>query len=270
MKLAVLSCIHANLPALEAVLLDIEQHRVDEIFCVGDLVGYGPHPNEVIEKVRALGIPTCAGCWDEDVVHGYNACECSYPSVLAEKRGLLAHEWANQHISEDNKAWLATLPPSLRFERLAFVHGSPHSAHEYLLPELNEFIALERVLAAGADVLFCGHTHVPYVRTLRNAQLQLKVTTADGQTGTQTWTASVKRIVNVGSVGEPRHGRPNATYVLYDTDTEEVTLREVPYDVQRTCRDILERGLPPIFAWRLARGWEYAERADDPEHICTR
>ncbi len=268
MKLAVISCIHANLPALDAVLLDSDQHQVDQIFCVGDLVGYGPHPNEVIDKIRELGIPTCAGCWDEDVVEGHNACECSYPSVLAEKRGLTAHEWTNQQVSKDNKDWLATLPQSLKFENLAFVHGSPHSAHEYLLPGINEFLALERVLSTGADALFCGHTHVPYVRTFEDATLQIKLRGPDCHP--TSFTAPLKRIINVGSVGEPRHGRPNATYVLYDTDTEAVTLREVSYPYQTTCMDILERGLPAIFAWRLARDLEYAEKAENPTHICTR
>lgn len=270
MKLAVISCIHANLPALDAVLLDIEKHSVDQIFCVGDLAGYGPHPNEVIDKIRTLGIPTCAGCWDEDVVEGHNACDCSYPSVLAEKRGFLAHEWTNQQVSHENKAWLETLPHSLRFENLVFVHGSPHSSHEYLLPGMNEFLALERVLSTGADILFCGHTHVPYIRTLKNAHLQVKITPTAGDPQTQSFSVALKRIVNVGSVGEPRHGRPNATYVLYDTDSDEVTLREVSYPFQQTCIDILERGLPPIFAWRLARGLEYAEKAEDPAHICAR
>lgn len=270
MKLAVISCIHANLPALDAVLLDIEQEAVDHIFCIGDLVGYGPHPNEVIEKIRTLGIPTCAGCWDEDVVEGHNACECSYPSLLAERRGLLAHEWTNQQVTPENKAWLATLPKSLQFENLAFVHGSPHSAHEYLLPGMNEFLALERVLSTGADTLFCGHTHVPYVRTFRNAHLQVQVTDPSGEGETQSFQVPLKRIVNVGSVGEPRHGRPHATYALYDSDTDTVTLKEVPYPFQQTCQDILESGLPPIFAWRLAQGLEYAEKAEDPTHVCSR
>lgn len=74
----------------------------------------------------------------------------------------------------------------------------------------------------------------------------------------------------MGSVGEPRHGRPNATYVIYDTDTEAVILREVEYSYQKTCVAILESGLPPIFAWRLAQGLEFAEKADDPSHICER
>jgi diadenosine tetraphosphatase ApaH/serine/threonine PP2A family protein phosphatase len=138
-----------------------------------------------------------------------------------------------------------------------------------LLPTLDAFLASERVLSVDADVLFCGHTHVPYVRTLEAGQLQVKIS-AEGQQQKQTFKAPLKRIVNVGSVGEPRHGRPNATYVIYDTDTEQVTLREVEYDYQKTCAAIIDKGLPPIFAWRLAQGLEYAEKADDPTHICAR
>ncbi len=80
----------------------------------------------------------------------------------------------------------------------------------------------------------------------------------------------LKQIINAGSVGEPRHGRTNATYVLYDTDSQQTTLREVEYDYQKTCAAIVEKGLPKIFAWRLAQGLEYAERAEDPNHICER
>ncbi|MEQ8466910.1 metallophosphoesterase family protein [Coleofasciculus sp. E1-EBD-02] len=269
MKLAVISCIHGNYPALDAVLLDIDHQNADKIVCVGDLVGYGPHPNAVVEQIRSLDIPTCQGCWDEDVVEGLNACECSYPSLLAEKRGRIAHEWTNQEIHPETREFLAQLPYSLKEGNLCFVHGSPHSNHEYLLPELDAFLAVERVLSTGADVLFCGHTHLPYVRTLAAGQLQVKISSEEQQQQ-QTFQARLKRIINVGSVGEPRHGRPNATYVIYDTDTEQVTLREVEYDYQKTCAAIIDKGLPPIFAWRLARGLEYAEKADDPTHICAR
>ncbi|GAB4198708.1 MAG: metallophosphoesterase family protein [Coleofasciculaceae cyanobacterium] len=269
MKLAVISCIHGNYEALDAVLLDIDRQNADKIFCVGDLVGYGPYPNAVVEQIRSLDIPTVQGCWDEDVVEGLNACECSYPSVLAEKRGRLAHEWTNEEIYPETREFLAQLPHSLKEGNLCFVHGSPHSNHEYLLPELDAFLAVERVISTGADVLFCGHTHVPYVRDLDASQLQVKVNAA-GKQQEQTFTAPLKRIVNVGSVGEPRHGRPNATYVIYNTDTEQVTLREVEYDYQKTCAAIIDKGLPAIFAWRLARGLEFAEMADDPTHVCAR
>lgn len=194
---------------------------------------------------------------------------CSYPSLLAEKRGHIAHEWTNKEVYPENRAFLAQLPHSLRQKNLAFVHGSPHNNHEYLLPELDAFVALERVLSTDADMLFCGHTHVPYVRTLDAGNLQVRVK-SQGEEKEISFNASLKRIVNVGSVGEPRHGQPNATYVIYDTESQKVTLREVAYDYYKTCAAIIEKGLPAIFAWRLAQGLEFAERADDPTHVCMR
>jgi diadenosine tetraphosphatase ApaH/serine/threonine PP2A family protein phosphatase len=269
-KIAVMSCIHGNYEALDAVLLDINQQKVEKIFCLGDLVGYGPYPNAVVAQIRSLDIPTCAGCWDEDIVEGLNACDCSYPSLLAEKRGKIAHEWTNHEIHPEHREYLTQLPHSLREENLIFVHGSPHSNHEYLLPELDAFAALERVISTEADVLFCGHTHVPYVRTLDAGCLQVSVQGQGTKKQALNFNTSLKRIINVGSVGEPRHGRPNATYVTYDTETQKVNLREVAYNYQKTCAAIIDKGLPAIFAWRLAQGLEYAEKADDPTHVCTR
>jgi diadenosine tetraphosphatase ApaH/serine/threonine PP2A family protein phosphatase len=271
MKIAVISCLHANLPAFEAVLKDIEENQCDSIYSLGDLVGYGPHPNEIVNRIRELQIPSVQGCWDEDIVEGLNSCECSYPSLLAEKRGIIAHEWTNQEITPENRQFLAELPHTLKLENLCFAHGSPLSNHEYILPEMDAFTALERVLSANADVLFCGHTHIPYVRKLEGGMLQIKVKQLDEESEKQVnFTSPLKRIINVGSVGEPRHGKPNATYVIYYTDTEKVILREVEYDYQATCRDIIEKGLPPIFAWRLARGLEFAEKAEDATHVCQR
>ncbi len=294
MKIAVISCIHGNLAALEAVLADIDQQKADKTFCLGDLVGYGPYPNEVVAMIRDRDIPTCQGCWDEDIIDGLNACECSYPSLLAEKRGRIAHEWTDAEVTAETRASLAQMPLALRHDNLCFVHGSPQSQHEYLLPETNAFIALERVLSTGADVLFCGHTHVPYVRHLTDGQLKIRISQGDFQftqnksknnssennssennssennRAEQTFTPPIKQIVNAGSVGEPRHGSPQATYVIYDTSTEQTTFREVTYDYAQTCAAILEKGLPPIFAWRLSQGLEFAEKADDPTHICDR
>jgi diadenosine tetraphosphatase ApaH/serine/threonine PP2A family protein phosphatase len=270
MKLAVISCIHGNFEALNAVLSDIDQQKADQIYCLGDLVGYGPNPNEVVDMIRALDIPTCQGCWDEDIVEGLNACECSYPSQLAEKRGRAAHEWTNEVIRPEIRAYLAALPMTFRQGDCCFVHGSPNSQHEYLLPSMDGFAALERVLSTNAEVLFCGHTHVPYVRELKEGTLTVEVEQPDKDNYRSQLQVSLKQIVNAGSVGEPRHGRPNATYVVYDTDTTQTLIREVPYNYQKTCADILEKGLPSIFAWRLARGMEFAERADDPAHVCQR
>ncbi|MGI8935567.1 MAG: metallophosphoesterase family protein, partial [Phormidesmis sp.] len=161
--------------------------------------------------------------------------------------------------------------------------------HEYLLPETSAFIALERVLSNGADILFCGHTHVPYVRTLSDGQLQIRVVNGDESASkstlksapksilknppeqhSQTLTTPLKQIINAGSVGEPRHGKPQATYVIYDTLSEQTIFREVDYDYAQTCAAIINKGLPPIFSWRLSQGLEFAEKADDPTHVCER
>lgn len=240
MKLAVISCIHGNIEALDAVLADIDTQKAEEIYCLGDLVGYGPYPNEVVEKIRSLEILSCQGCWDEDIVDGLNACECSYPSQLAEYRGRLAHEWTDREVYPEVREYLETLPITIKKDNLCFVHGSPNSQHEYLLPSMDGFAALERVLSVDADVLFCGHTHVPYERKLEDAALSVKVSAVESDENTQQFRVPLKRIINAGSVGEPRHGRPNATYVIYDTDAAQVTLREVEYDYKKTCQAIME------------------------------
>jgi len=273
---AVISCLHANLAALEAVLADIDQQGIATITCLGDLVGYGPQPNEVVDLVRQRAIPTCQGCWDEDIIEGLNACDCSYPSQLAERRGHLAHQWTAAQLSEENKAFLASLPMSLRRDRLLFVHGSPNSQHEYLLPDMDAFAALERVESAGAETLFCGHTHRPYVRELREGSIRVRVRQASDEpvgmddAAERELRLPLRRIINAGSVGEPRHGNTHATYVIHDEDTGAVEIREVAYELERTCSAIVDAGLPPVFAWRLRHGFEYAERADDASHVCER
>ena len=248
MNHAVISCLHANLAAVEAVLEDIDSQGIDTITCLGDLVGYGPQPNEVVELVRERGIASCQGCWDEDIIDGLNACECSYPSQLAERRGHRAHHWTAATLTESNKAFLAELPMTLRRGSSLFVHGSPNSQHEYLLPDMNAFAALERVETAGAETLFCGHTHQPYVRELSGGSIRVRV-----QQGNQIQPAMeqelslpMRRIVNAGSVGEPRHGSTKATYVVHNDATGEVDIREVAYDVDKTCRAIVEAGLPEV------------------------
>ncbi len=271
MNHAVISCLHANLAAFEAVLKDIDSQGINRITCLGDLVGYGPQPNEVIELLRQRKIPSCQGCWDEDIIDGLNACDCSYPSQLAERRGHRAHRWTDAVLTDDNKSYLAALPMSFRRNKLLFVHGSPNSQHEYLLPDMSAFAALERVETACAETLFCGHTHQPYVRELSGGSIQVKVQMPEhNESLTAEMEIPLRRIVNAGSVGEPRHGNTKATYVIHNEETGSVTIREVGYDVQKTCKAIIEAGLPAIFAWRLGHGFEYAERADDASHVCER
>ena len=160
---------------------------------------------------------------------------------------------------------------TLRRDRLLFVHGSPNSQHEYLLPDMNAFAALERMETAGADTLFCGHTHQPYVRELSEGSIRVSVQKNGNDSDMQQeLTLPMRRIVNAGSVGEPRHGSTKATYVVHDDDSGVVIVREVEYDVSKTCRAIVEAGLPEVFAWRLSHGFEYTERAEDACHVFER
>ena len=160
---------------------------------------------------------------------------------------------------------------TLRRDKLLFVHGSPNSQHEYLLPDMNAFAALERVETAGAETMFCGHTHQPYVRELSGGSIRVKVQQrGSGPATEQELQLPMRRIVNAGSVGEPRHGSTKATYVVHKYDTGAVTIREVDYDVDKTCQAIIQAGLPEVFAWRLSHGFEYAERAEDASHVCER
>ena len=271
MKQAVISCLHANLPAVQAVLNDIDRQGIDTITCLGDLVGYGPHPNEVVDLIKEREIPSCQGCWDEDVVDGLDACDCSYPSQLAERRGHLAHKLTTEKLTNENKDFLASLPTSIRRDKLLFVHGSPNSQHEYLLPDMDAFAALERVEMAGAETLFCGHTHLPYVRELGQGSIRITLkNTPNKQTEEKEMNLPMRRIINAGSVGEPRHGGSKATYVIFDDKTNNIDIKEVSYDIDRTCKAIIEAGLPPIFAWRLNHGFEFAELAEDASHVCER
>ena len=142
---------------------------------------------------------------------------------------------------------------TLRRNNLLFVHGSPNSQHEYLLPDMNAFAALERVETAGAETLFCGHTHQPYVRELSAGHIRVRVQQRGSTAPTeQDLRLPMRRIVNAGSVGEPRHGSTKATYVVHHEDTGDVTIREVDYDVSKTCKAIVDAGLPGI-RWRLSR-----------------
>ena len=112
---------------------------------------------------------------------------------------------------------------------------------------------------------------MPYVRELSGGSIRVKVKQAGEDTASErNLELPMRRIVNAGSVGEPRHGSTEATYVIHHDDSDEIEIREVAYDIERTCRAIVDAGLPEVFAWRLSHGFEYAERADDASHVCER
>ena len=136
MHIAVLSDIHGNLPALQAVLADMEGKQVDHVFCLGDLVGYGPWPNEVIDLLRQRDITCIQGNYDESVGEELMSCGCDFTDAEAERLGDISLNWTIDATTEENKAWLRKLPQSLTLDldahRLLLVHGSPRQNNEYL------------------------------------------------------------------------------------------------------------------------------------------
>lgn len=238
MRLAIISDIHANLPALEAVLHDIAaQPGIDRVYCLGDLVGYAPFPNEVIARIRALGIPTIMGNYDDGTGFGRDECGCAYKNAVDKLLGDQSFAWTKANTAEENKAFLRELLPEIRVEadgvRILLVHGSPRRINEYLFEDRPPSSFRRLAQMADADVIAFGHTHIPYAKLV------------DGVL-----------FVNVGSVGKPKDGDPRACYVLLDVaeGTVGVKYRRVAYDVAAVAEAIRQSGLPDGFAVQLERG----------------
>jgi predicted phosphodiesterase len=269
-RIAIMSCIHGNMEALETVLDDIARQDVDRILCLGDLVGYGPHPNEVIETLRDRDIRSVLGCWDEGIGLESGNCGCQFISDEDELLGEVAYGWTAEEVTQDHKAYLKALPQGVRMETpkgvIAFVHGSPRSTSEYLAESTHDLVLLERAAGADCQMLVCGHTHVPYVKQLEGT---LRVTAHTGlkdayykamdpslHEASKEIHLSPKVIVNAGSVGEPRHGGPESTYVVIDTSSWDVSIRKVSYAVDRTVAAMRRKNLPESFMERLRLGQE--------------
>lgn len=236
MKLIVLSDIHANLHALDAVLHDIERERPDRIICLGDLVGYGAYPNEVIERIRERNIPTVMGNYDEGVGFDLDDCGCIYRNAEDDRRGKLSLMWTREHTHAEGKEYLRGLSMQIREDiggkHLLFVHGSPRKINEYLYEDRPQATFENVAKLAGADILFFGHTHLPY-------QKQVKRTL----------------FINTGSVGKPRDGDPRAGYVivvLHQRPT--VEFRRVVYNMDAAAAAVRASGLPEHFAELLEHG----------------
>ena len=168
MRIAVLGDIHANLPALRAVLEDIERIGVNAVYCVGDVVGRGPHPNEVVEELRRLEIPTVQGNWDEAVGMDREQTGAAWATAEADAEGVASMRWTAASLAEESKAWLRQLPPTMRFNvagrSLHLFHGTPLKANEYLWSSRPSRV-MARIASDEADDLFCfGHTHEAFHR----------------------------------------------------------------------------------------------------------
>lgn len=280
-RLGIISCIHGNLEALDTVLADLRAREIDSLLCLGDLVGYGPFPDETVARVRTLEIPTVLGCWDQGIAEENETCGCTFVSEEEGELGAMAFWWTTVHVSEETKSYLGTLPMGRAVDlpcgRLVAFHGSPNSTSEYLTESTHELVLFERAASAGCDILVCGHTHVPYVKQVAGTlEVRAETTVKDsiyraryGEVeAPRLVTLAPKTIINAGSVGEPRHGGLAATYAILDTHLGDVELCEVEYDVEKTVHAMRAREVPETFAERLLQGQELTGKQKEVYCAC--
>lgn len=237
-QITVFGDIHANIQALTAVLSDIDRRGLLNLYCLGDLVGYGVFPNEVVEMVRGRDIPTLMGNYDQGVGQDSDDCGCAYTNPISEALGKRSIAWSNQHTTAENKAYLRQLPAHIPVQlgdlQVMLVHGSPRKVNEYLFADRPD-ATLERLLdLTGADVMVCGHTHLPYHRVL----------------------PSGRRVINAGSVGKPKDGDPRAGYVVLSAQGKDLAVEfvRVVYDVDAAADAILTTTMPHEYAEMLRQG----------------
>ncbi|GAB2960513.1 metallophosphoesterase family protein [Hymenobacter coalescens] len=257
MTIAFFSDVHGNLPALQAVLADLDQRRPDMVFCLGDLVGYAPWPNEVVNEVRRRGIPTLAGNYDQGIGLASENCGCAYKTDTEKDLGAQSIAFTNQVVGPEERRYLRHLPKHMRLDfqeepctlSLLMVHGSPRKINEYLFEDRPEASFLRVLADANADVLLFGHTHKPYHRTFAYEH--------EGET-------RYRHALNIGSVGKPKDGDPRAAYLLLHLDqntqlTDPQSVRSelvrVAYDVEQAAQAVEASPLPDEYADMLRKAY---------------
>ena len=234
-RVAVLTDIHANLPALQAALEEVGEVGVDAVWCGGDLVGYGPHPNEVCALIEDQAIPTIYGNYDYAIARDLEDCGCAYRDPHDRELGQRSVDWTLAHTERRAKTFMRDLPFDLRFEmgaqRVRLVHGSPRKVNEYLFED-KPARTFERIAAAAdCDVLVFGHTHEPWVHEYGGVLF-----------------------VNCGAVGKPKDGDPRASFAVLDLDESgavRASIERVDYDADAVARAVAASGLPPEYAEQL-------------------
>ena len=234
MAVAVITDIHANLPALEAALQRIEELGIERIYCGGDLVGYGPHPNEVCALIEERGIPTIYGNYDYAIARDLDDCGCAYITAHDRELGQQSVIWTLANTDQRSKDFMRELPFDLHLDvdaiSVHLVHGSPRKVNEYLFEDKPASL-YERLAGAETDqALVFGHTHKPWVHEYGGVLF-----------------------VNCGSVGKPKDGDPRGAFATLERsgDSLQVTIERVPYDAEAVADEVRAAGLPTEFADKL-------------------
>ena len=233
-RVAVISDIHGNLPALQAALGRIDALGIETVYCGGDLVGYGPHPNEVCALIAERAIPTIYGNYDYAIARDLEDCGCAYITRHDRELGQQSVAWTLGHTDAAAKDFMRELPFDLRFEvgrrSVHLVHGSPRKVNEYLFEEKPARLYERLAGAEESDVLVFGHTHKPWVREYGGVLF-----------------------VNCGSVGKPKDGDARGAFAVLEAagDRVEVTIERVEYDAEAVAAEVREAGLPGEYADKL-------------------
>lgn len=246
MQYLILSDMHGNAEALAAVLRRVRRKRFDATLVLGDLVGYGAAPNQVVESIRDLAGPVYRVRGNHDkVVAGIE------DGATFNHAALAAARWTTEHLNAANLRFVRELPPgpTVLPEGFSICHGSPIDEDQYLL---SIFDAWEVFSRYPAELTFFGHTHVPSVFVARGTET--RVALLRGASGSLELEAGARYLINPGSIGQPRDRDPRAAYMTYDSRRKTVRWYRVEYPVERAQERILKAELPRLLAERLALG----------------
>ena len=247
MRYLVLTDIHSNLEALDAVLRASAAQRYDAVLVLGDLVGYGADPNAVVDCVRSLGPRAIVRGNHDKVASGLDNAEDFNPMAKAAAR------WTRESLTPQNLEYLRDLPagPVVVDGAIEICHGSPLDEDLYVVADID---AARSIAVARAAICLFGHTHVALTARM-DSQRRLEIEAPQGHPEfAVTIDAGSKYMINPGSVGQPRDGDSRAAYAIADLDRMVVTLYRVAYPIEAAQKKILDAGLPPMLAYRLGMG----------------
>ncbi|ACD52577.1 MULTISPECIES: metallophosphoesterase family protein [Clostridium] len=232
MKIAIISDIHGNIYSLIRALQDIDNEKVDSIICLGDLVGYGPHPNEVIAMIKRRNILCIQGNYDKSVIDN------DYTFIRETEINSFSLPWTYNELRAQNRYFLSNLPSSISLniqgKKIIFVHGSPSILNQYLFENAEDTKNI--IENMEEDILVCAHTHIPSIKNFDE-----------------------KMYINCGSIGKPKIGRPNLTYCLLDINElsgVKAQIKELEYEYPRIVKDMTLLNFPSKLIKSFEKGLE--------------
>jgi predicted phosphodiesterase len=245
MKYAIISDIHSNYEAFYCVLEDIKNEKVDKIYCCGDIVGYGPSPNECIELIREYSIVSVVGNHDVAVL---GKTELSWFNETARE----AIKINQSLLNKQNLDFLNFLPQKIEEDKFLIVHGSPRDyIYEYLLTVQSLRINIKLF---NQQICFCGHTHIPVVYSFNFSNGEENILIPEGDEYLVEINNDTKYIVNVGSIGQPRDGNPKSCYVIFDIDNNIIKYKRLEYNISLVQEKMKLLNIPHFLITRLEFG----------------